>query len=74
MFLLTLPDTPIASPRGIGHLLIIGIVLILSLLLVTILAFYGKDVPDVLTLACVSGIGYLFGANTVAKKRSGTDE
>lgn len=73
MLFLTLPDSPPSSVRGLTHLLIIGLVLVLSLVLITLLAFYERDVPDVLTFTAVGGGGYLFGANAVASTRRKDD-
>lgn len=65
MFLLTMPDTPVTSARGIAHLLIVGLTIIVSLIGVIVLAIRGTVIPDVLSTVIAIGVGYLVGANVV---------
>lgn len=65
MLLLTLPDTPIATSKGLAHLLIVGVCVIASLIGIIILALTSHAIPGILEATSTLGVGYLIGANVV---------
>lgn len=74
MLFATLPGTPIGAPKGIGHLLIVGVALLVSLVGVILCALFGADTPEVLKSVATIATGYLVGANAAARNNPPSDE
>lgn len=68
MFFLTLPGTPLTSPHGIAHLLIVGLLVLAGIVAVAAVAIAGAAIPNELGAVVLLGIGYLVGANATAPK------
>ncbi len=71
MIFATLPETPISTPKGITHLLVVGVFGILSLLGIVILALFQREIPDILTMSTSGVIFYLVGANVAVRGNVG---
>lgn len=67
--LLTLPDVEPTSPKGIAHLIIVGLLIGVSLIGIIIITIAGQQPPDILTFLVTAGVAYLFGANAASKPR-----
>lgn len=67
MIFATLPNTPVGTPKGISHLLIVGVFGILSLAGIIILAVLERAIPDVLAMSASGVLFYLVGANMASR-------
>lgn len=68
MFLLTLPDEPFKSPRGLAHAVTTGGVILTSMFATAICAVQGIDIPNELSMINIAGLSYLTGVNIGARR------
>lgn len=68
MVLLTLPDTPVSSARGLTHLMVVAIVLVSVFVCATVLVIHGDEIPSFFEATGILGVGYLFGVQNVPTK------